>query len=570
MIKLNTRKHEMSANRAATRIRIAMVMAVVAVALAACNAKIDTPEKAEQAISEAVNKKIKPSFRENQYRANIRLSKTNLLTLLPNLEEYPIGIGRRDSTNVESVEIFTSSEKAGKGRDGFYNKLADEFNRQQVRISNGKTAAVSIRKIASGLGAQFMLAGQYMPDAFSPSNFLWGDMLIAAGIDMQTIADVTAPNTAGIIVKKSKIDMITTGGKLDVPKLLTNVSNGSFAMGYTNPYQSSTGLNFLLTVLNAFSDGDESQMLSPDVASAFEAFQVGVPFVAQTTLQMRDAAQGSGVLDALVMEHQSWVNVTGMKDYQFVPFGVRHDSPLFATPEADSDEREVLTMFAEFVKQQQREVNRYGFGQNPNYQSLYNIEDTSVIAQAQQIWKQKKTGGRPVAAVFVADVSGSMEGSRMKNLKRALIESSDLISSNNAIGLVTYNESVNVDLNVRKFDVQQKSLFNGAVERLITGGRTATNNGVMVAANLLVEFRKNNPDHKLLIFVLSDGERNRGMDLDSVSDALEWSGIPVHSIAYEVTSDEMKQLSSLAEGAYVESSAESAAYRIGNLLNSEM
>jgi len=548
-----------------------MSIAVVASAvLVGCNSKIDTPEKAEKAIAEAVAKKIDPTFRENQYRANIRLSKTNLLTLLPNLDEYPIGIGRRDSARVESVEIFTSSEKAGKGRDGFYNQLAEEFNRQQIQISNGKTAAVSIRKIASGLGAQFMLAGQYMPDAFSPSNFLWGDMLIAAGIDMQTIADVTAPNTAGIIVKKSKIDLITTAGKLDVPKLLTNVSNGSFAMGYTNPYQSSTGLNFLLTVLNAFSDGDESQMLSPDVASAFEAFQVGVPFVAQTTLQMRDAAQGSGVLDALVMEHQSWVNVKGMKDYQFIPFGVRHDSPLFATPEADGDEREVLAKFAEFIQQNQKAVNQFGFGRNPNYQSLYSIEDTTVIAQAQQIWKQKKTGGRPVAAVFVADVSGSMEGSRMRNLKRALIESSDLISSNNAIGLVTYNERVNVDLNVRKFDVQQKSLFNGAVERLITGGRTATNNGVMVAANLLIEFRRNNPDHKLLIFVLSDGERNRGLDLDAVSDALEWSGIPVHSIAYEVTSDEMKQLSSLAEGAYVESSADSAAYRIGNLLNSEM
>jgi Ca-activated chloride channel family protein len=92
----------------------------------------------------------------------------------------------------------------------------------------------------------------------------------------------------------------------------------------------------------------------------------------------------------------------------------------------------------------------------------------------------------------------------------------------------------------------------------------------MVAADLLIEFRKQNPDHKLLIFVLSDGERNRGLDLDSVRDAMEWSSIPVHSIAYEVTSDELRQLSSLAEGAYVESSADSAAYRIGNLLNSEM
>ncbi len=540
------------------------------VVLVGCGPRIDSPEAAQQVIADVVSNDVQPSYRENQFRANIRLTKTNLASLLPDLNDYPISTGQRDSRNVESVEIFTSSEKAGTGRDGFYIELAEAFNRQRISLSNGKYAVISIRKIASGLGAQFMLAGAYTPDAFSPSNFLWGDMLNADGVKLDTVADITAPNTAGIIVKKSKADMISTDGKLDIPKLLNSVSNGSFAMGYTNPYQSSTGLNFLLTVLNAFADGDESQMLSPDVASAFEAFQTGVPFVAQNTIQMRDAAQGSGVLDALVMEHQSWVNVTGMKDYMFIPFGVRHDSPLYATPEADASEREVLELFARFIQQQQAVVTRFGFGKNKDYEPAYSISDPTLIAQAQGIWKEKKSGGRPIAAVFVADVSGSMEGTRLKNLKKALIESADLISSNNAIGLVTYNERVNVDLYVREFDVPQKSLFIGAVERLSASGRTATNDAILVATNLLHEFKKHNPDHKPIVFVLSDGERNRGMSLEDVSVALEWAGIPIHSIAYELKSPELKQLSSLAEGAYVESNAESASYRIGNLLNSEM
>jgi Ca-activated chloride channel family protein len=311
-------------------------------------------------------------------------------------------------------------------------------------------------------------------------------------------------------------------------------------------------------------------MLSPDVASAFEAFQAGVPFVAQNTLQMRDAAQGSGVLDALVMEHQSWVNVTGMNDYEFIPFGVRHDSPLYATPEADPDEREVLKLFANFIQSQQSAVSNFGFGRQSNYSNAYNISDSSIIGQAQKVWKLKKSGGRPIAAVFVADVSGSMEGARIKNLKRAMIESSDLINSTNSIGLVTYSEQVNVDLSIRPFNVQQKALFNGAVGRLRTGGKTATNNAVLVAAELLLAYGKTNPDHKKVIFLLSDGETNRGVDFTEVEKALEWSGIPIHSIAYELKSDHLKALAGLAEGAYIESSADSASYRIGNLLNSEM
>jgi len=184
------------------------VFFAAAVFLVGCKAPIESRESAEKAIAEAVTDSVRPSFRENQSRANIRLTKTNLSSLLPELDDYPIVVGRRDSQSIESVEIFTSSEKAGTGRDAFYVEMAQIFNREQVKLSNGKTAVISIRKIASGLGAQFMLAGRYIPDAFSPSNLLWGEMLNADGIQLDTIAETTAPNTAGIIVKKSKADMI--------------------------------------------------------------------------------------------------------------------------------------------------------------------------------------------------------------------------------------------------------------------------------------------------------------------------------------------------------------------------
>jgi len=539
--------------------------------LSACGpGEIENRSQAIEQLEEIVTESISPSRRENTRRANIKLSKTNLLSMLPGISEYPMTLDARDSTQTEAVEIFTSSEKAGQGRDGFYLELANQFNRQGYQISNGKRAQIAVRKIASGLGAQFILAQRYTPDAFSPSNHLWGDMLQAQGIPLTTMATATAPNTAGVIVRSSKKSMITTDNKLDVQKLLTAVTGGSFAMGYTNPYQSSTGLNFLLTVLDAFSQQDETQFLAPDVSSAFEAFQAGIPFVAQTTLQMRDAAVDSGVLDALVMEHQSWVNVKGMGDYEFVPFGVRHDSPLYATAEADAGEREVLKLFADFVEKNKRAANEYGFGGMSQYKNSYSINNGATILGAQKIWKEKKSGGKPIAAMFVADVSGSMDGSRIKNLKKALIESSDLISSTNAIGLVSYNESVNIDLNIRPFNIQQKALFIGAVEDLSTGGNTATNNAVLTAAKELISFSRNHNDHKLVIFVLSDGETNKGLSYDSIANLMEWTSIPIHAIAYELSSDHLKAMASLAEGAYIESSAESASYRIGNLLNSEM
>jgi Ca-activated chloride channel family protein len=285
---------------------------------------------------------------------------------------------------------------------------------------------------------------------------------------------------------------------------------------------------------------------------------------------MRDAAQGSGVLDAFVMESQLWENATGMEEYQFIPFGVRHDSPLYATPAADPSEREVLDLFAKFLASQKGELARFGFDQVKNYKDAYALKDGSIIAQAQRLWKQKKSGGKPIAAIFIADVSGSMEGSRIRNLKKALIESSDLISTNNAIGLVTYSDTVNVDLPIRPFNVSQKSLFIGAVEKMSPAGKTATNSAVLVAANMLNEFKKQNPDYKTVIFLLSDGETNVGMDFETAKGLMNLTQIPIHSIAYELSSQDLKDYAGLAEGAYIESSAGSASYRIGNLLNSEM
>ena len=533
--------------------------------------KAPSKEDAANEIHQLVKNSIVPSYEENQYRANIQLTHTNLLSMLPDLAEYPILNDAKDSSNTEVAEIFTSADKAGKGIDGLYLELAEKFNQQQKTISNGKKAAVAIRKLDSGLGAQFIITGQYVAEGYSPANALWGNLVNANGSKLTTIANATAPSIAGIIVKKSKVDQIATDGQLDIAKLLTNVSNGSFAMGYTNPYQSATGLNFLITILDAIAKGDQTQMLSPDVASAFETFQVGVPFVAQNTPQMRDAAMGSDVLDGFVGGEQTWLGMTGMENYQFIPFGVRQDSPLYATSAADPAEREVLKQFAQFIATQKPVLEQYHFNTSLGYKDAYKLPDGSTIAQAQKLWKQKKSGGKPIAAVFVADISGSMEeGNRLKNLKKALIESSDLISSANAIGLVTYSDAVNVDVPIRPFNIQQKALFNGAVAQLTSGGKTATYSATLVAADLLMQFKQANPDYKTVIFVLSDGETNVGIDFDTTKRLMGQVGIPIHTIAYELSSDALKEMANWAEGAYIESSAGSASYRIGNLLNAEM
>lgn len=543
------------------------VITLIAV-ITSCEGTFDADKEAAKL--PGLLKKIRPTYIENQYTANVSLTPTNLLELLPDINEYPITVEAYDSSSVEAVEIFTSSEKAGSGTDGLYVQMAEKFNRQRNKLSNGKTAQISIRKIASGAAASFLIAGQNTPDAYSPSNHLWGQMIEAQGVNLKTIADVTAPNTAGVIVQNDKADRIMENGSLSVQKLLNEVTSGQFSMGYTNPYQSSTGLNFLLTILNTFAQGSEDNMLNPDVAAAFEAFQRGIPFVAQNTIQMRDATVNSGVLDAFVMEYQTFEKAKGLGGYQFIPFGVRHDSPLYATDAADGDEIEVLELFADFLKSNSKEVQKFGFNQGPKHTNQYNISDGTVISSAQRLWKDKKSGGKPIAAMFIADVSGSMDGNRIQALKTALNDSSGLISAKNSIGLVTFNDKVNVTLPIREFNLQQKALFLGAVEEMSAGGGTATNDAILVALDELQKFGERNPQYKLMAFILSDGEQTNGYDLSRTANVMKGIGIPVHSIAYGFESDDLKTIASLVEASYTKSSDKSASYNIGNLLNAQM
>ena len=86
------------------------------------------------------------------------------------------------------------------------------------------------------------------------------------------------------------------------------------------------------------------------------------------------------------------------------------------------------------------------------------------------MWKRKKDAGRPIVAVFLGDVSGSMEGVPLRNLKRALMAGSQFIDPENSIGLVVFNQEVKQLLPVGKFTLNQRALFTAAVQDMSAGG----------------------------------------------------------------------------------------------------
>lgn len=506
--------------------------------------------------------------------ANVELKKTELFDTLPPIDQYPLVVQPTQGGSVVA-EIFSSSEKSGTDTDGWLVAVAEDFNRQGIQTSDGKVAQVAIRKIASGTGAQFIASKKHTPAGFTPSNHLWIKLVEAYGVKTESVRDRLVGNIAGVVMKKDATRRLKEQfPELGVRDIVNTVARGELITGYTNPYASSTGLNFLVTVLSTFGGTTDDAMLGEDVVSAFESFQKNVPFVAMTTLQMRDSVQNNGQLDAFVMELQTFSQTRPAMsaEYDFIPFGIRHDNPLYAVGDIAPEQKEVLELLAAHAESDnfKRMADQFGFNQMDEYADSYTMPEGSVLVGAQSTWKQKKDAGKPIVAVFLADVSGSMRGIRLNALKQALKTGADFITENNHIGLVTFSDDVNVTLPPKKFDLRQKSAFWGAVEDFSAGGNTAMYDGVVVSLKILTEAIQQNPDFKPLLFVLTDGEANRGFRFSEVARTIEGVRIPVYTIGYAERIDDLKRLSSLVEAASMNATEGDVAYKIGNLLNAQM
>ncbi|HHV28214.1 vWA domain-containing protein [Acetivibrio mesophilus] len=526
--------------------------------------KVTSLESAEKKLDK-LYKDVTVNFVEAR-KGQVNIDPPDLKESLPDISKYPPQV---EATTSSFIEIFSSTEKTGEKKDGWLLDVAREFNKANIEV-NGEPVSVRIRGIASGQATDYIISGKYLPDAFTPSNELWGEMIKSSGTNISLIEKRLAGNVAGILLSKSKHDeLINKYGSINLKNITEAVAVNEIAMGYTNPFASSTGMNFLVSTLSTF---DSKDILSDKAIEGFEKFQTNIPFVAYTTLQMRESAQ-SGVLDGFILEYQTYENAPELKkNYIFTPFGVRHDNPMYSIGDLTAEKKEILNKFIEFCKnsKSQELATDYGFNKLDEYSPEISDIGGETITQAQKLWKEKKDVNNDIVAVFVADVSGSMAGEPLNRLKQSLISGSQYISSDASIGLVSFSTEVNINLPIGKFDLNQRSLFVGAVDSLTANGSTAMFDAIIVASRMLREEKAKNPNAKLMLFVLSDGDTNYGHSLNDIRDMMQSFRIPIYTIGYNANIKALETLSQINEAASINADTDDVVYKLGSLFNAQM
>ena len=510
--------------------------------------------------TDSMLKKIKVT-KQSPVKAPISLDDNTLFDELPEITKYPLAV---DGKGDVVIEIMTSPEKAGQNYESWLIDVAEKFNEEGYTTEAGLSIGLSVRPVTSGLAADYIISGKHTPQLFTPSNYLWGEYINANGGDVTVKSDRLVGNTAGLLISKN-----STYKTYD--DIIGAVKKGEINIGYTNPQTSSTGMNLLLSILK---DGDDD-MFSDKAVESFTTFQQNIPFVAYNTMQMRDSAK-KGTLDGMILEYQTYINEDNVnKMYDFVPFGVRHDNPLYIVDESNltDEELEAIDIITDYCLSgdMQTIATKYGFNANNDYKSEDSFTGAEVN-KALEIYKANKDNGQDIIAVFVADCSGSMYGDPLNRLKDSLSNGMQYINENNYVGLVSYSDDVSIEVPINKFDLDQKAFFQGGINRLQANGSTASYDAIVVAMDMIEKAKKDHPDAKPMIFLLSDGQQNIGYSLDTIKPALKDSKIPVYTISYTAEADTtaMKELSEVNEAATINADSEDIVYKMKSLFNSQM
>lgn len=484
---------------------------------------------------------------------------------LPDISEYPLDVAGIGEIN---VEIFVPFEDNGSAIRNAVKFVAECFNEKKYEV-NGKVASVSIRSLEANLANEYILNEFYMPQGYIPSNELYGTLLSENGIDMNMICNSTVRNTIGLVIENSKYDeLIKKYGRFDVSVFIEANRNGDISVGYTNPTNNPTGLNFVVSTLSYF---DANNPSSVEATTDFSSFQNTVSTVSYSMQQM-ERALSTGTVDSFVIERQAYESDENLKEnYTFFTYGLRHDNPLYSIGSISDEEIEVLKLFGESFNNQENSkfLENLGFNKDPRYEGNVSEYSGGMLLSILEYWKNEKASGKKIVAVFVADQSGSMRG-KIKALQDSLKNAMQYVGKSNKVGLISYNSAVHLRLPIKEFDVEQQEHYVGAVDELSSGGGTSTNNALLVAIKIIEDEKLVDDNIKPIIILLSDGYTENGYSLDSVSELITAFNIPVYTIGYDANVEELTKIADITGGTYIESTSNDIGYVLKTLFNAEI
>ena len=321
--------------------------------------------------------------------------------------------------------------------------------------------------------------------------------------------------------------------------------------GHTNPYISSTGLSTLIAEFYASARYQAGQtdlrrltpalVQDPKVQAGVREIEEMIKHYSERTTEFKEyIAQGPNYVDFVALEENDLIYINqGKTEYKppeklvalYPKEGTFwHEHP-FCIPNTDwvsAEQRTAATRFTDFIRSSeiQKTVMAAGFrpvdlsikladpfikelGVDPlQPTTTIDVPSTEAIAAIQTSWQYVK---KQADIALVIDISGSMEGEKIDQARKAAQRFLDLLPPQNRLTLITFNDTIFQQNELAPFE-QIETTVRAQVDGIVAGGVTALYDAVAAAADLLDQAAAQDGGNRIrAIVVLSDGQDTGSM-----------------------------------------------------------
>ncbi|MDX1688242.1 MAG: substrate-binding domain-containing protein [Candidatus Promineifilaceae bacterium] len=461
------------------------------------------------------------------------------------------------------------------------------FNEQEAEVEEGRPVYVELSATDAGQ-AVTEITGGATPDLWIPDHEVWVHLLANEGVDSyQNDCAVVAQSPLVIAMWRPLAESLGWPGRdlgwLDVGSLAADpgaweyYSGGQFGdtlrLGHTHPGLSATGASTLLALVQAAESQTEAvsveEVQQPIVQASIGAFEGAVAWFSSDTATLAQTMRERGVqfLGAAVI-YESDVVQYGGGDPEIVPiypfegtFVAQHA----ACANGDGD-AEAAAVFRDYLRSEEAQALAVEAGLRPVNDEVsagapldetggvdlsqpevtFASPTVDTLFAVQDVWQSAR---KDVNLVMLLDVSGSMAGEKIENVRRAAVQFVEQMGDDDYISIIAFSSEPMPIVGHRPIAGNREKIA-AAIEGLEAEGDTTLYDAIGDGATLLSETTSSETANAMV--VLSDGLDTGSFRYDpaGATAAVVDTGATVFTIAYGSDADEalMEEIAVQANG----------------------